>query len=195
MATTLKKYLWRVFDTVEQSYLTVISEDEPSVSPINNNPINQDATVILKNIYEIVGSDGFVSLVSNDDSILLQSPYNIVQRSSALIKSQKQPIELNGNVAERALSALQLLSGIVISDSRVPSRWIMPSLLSLFNTLPDMQTNDSFDFTIINRGNSRISLIVNNGNPIIGNPFVDGGSSGTFRLRLVNPNLYSIYRL
>lgn len=58
-------YLYRVYCTTEQQYRTVISDTEPTVCPVDSEPIDTNLTTILESMFEEITSEGYVKIGSD----------------------------------------------------------------------------------------------------------------------------------
>jgi hypothetical protein len=198
-----KKYLWRVFSPSLGEYGTTISTTKPTTFPTDGSPVDPRSTVILKNVFQEISSNGPINLNTNDSQgISLTTDSSICLRSLTNVYIKTQAIEKIIQPVDLHLLITQLMSGILVStpnDNAII--WTLPIISDMINAISTINENDSFDFSVINLGKKTISLTstATEHNIRLGIMDIRGGKSATFRIRLQNVSKpapsYVIYRL
>ncbi len=107
------------------------------------------------------------------------------------------------------LTAAELLSGIItgVSGAGANANYTLPLATSLEAALkliyPDLDNDDSFDFSLINISvvaTDTLTIVTNTGWTLVGSMVVDdntttNNSSGLFRARRTAANTYTLYRI
>lgn len=110
--------------------------------------------------------------------------------------------------ATATLTTSQLLSGVIVATPAGPVSYTLPTAAALEAALiaiqPNIQVNDSFEFTIINVSATDlavITMVTNTGWTLFGRLTISEGdaagldASATFRVRRTSTTTYTLYRI
>jgi hypothetical protein len=108
------------------------------------------------------------------------------------------------------LTTTEILAGLLTGQGGAAVAYTLPLATdletALFAAYPDIQVNDSFDFSVVNidtTAANTITMTTNTGWTLVGSMVLPGlnvastgsGSVGTFRARRTAANTYTLYRV
>ena len=102
------------------------------------------------------------------------------------------------NITSKSVSTTLTLSELrtrIVQYTGAAANLQLPLGTDIETGLNGVQTNSSFDFSVINTGSGSATLTTNTGLTLIGSMAIANGTSGQFRVRKTSANNYTIYRL
>ena len=174
--------------------------------------IGTSSTAIHGGTYGLtIGNDAnpggiYIASINTDKTVTIGNSSTFTRihlrygEGGGLIKKQSPAVFISD--ADTNILTAHLLNGILAGTLTTTRQLLLPTAATLVASIPGVEVNDCFDFSVINRSNvGGFTIVPDTGGSVDGNNFVDAviDKSSQFRLCVTNigagTETYVIYRM